>query len=211
MDSYLIFVAMGIGAITGLAVATWLVPRMIRRFENWQRYQAILAVFLLVCFTPMVYSNLKQGEGYWTVLILIAFAAMLAGALRPKRDRDSEMDFVYDPSRCGRCGYDLRASDGPTCPECGWAMPVDIARIERRDWAMWWRGGWRIGYLKNWKKTLVMSIGNALAFVALTVWCVWMVSPPAAAIGGAMTVLTGINVVRVLQYGRRLHHDDSNM
>lgn len=30
------------------------------------------------------------------------------------------------PGLCPSCGYDLRATTGPACPECGAATPVDI-------------------------------------------------------------------------------------
>jgi hypothetical protein len=34
----------------------------------------------------------------------------------------------HGPHHCQACGYDLRATEGHCCPECGWEIPLPLRR-----------------------------------------------------------------------------------
>lgn len=66
------------------------------------------------------------------------------------------------PYFCHKCGYDLRRSDGTTCPECGWAIYIQPKQPRER---------WRVirgKCIVRW-----LRIISLLAFGLLAIWTLW--------------------------------------
>ncbi|WP_145079726.1 hypothetical protein [Poriferisphaera corsica] len=101
--------------------------------------------------------NSRRGEEIpWWVWMWIASALMYfiaAYRLYVKEAKPIEYDRVYknDPTKCGKCGYDVVHIQSASCPECGWTLPnLDEVRLQSHDvWCWWKKGNWQIVYLEE--------------------------------------------------------------
>jgi hypothetical protein len=154
------------------------------------------------------------GAGNW--LFMGAGALMVASSLfellRHPPTTEAAANWVYDPGKCGQCGYPLDHVASPhMCPECGWQVPPPQTKAQRADWAMWWKH-WTIEHLDQPRRALWMLAINVLMFMGLAamgVYLEWRNSR----LNGWFFIVSGclmaanlaVNVVRVVQYRRRAH------
>ncbi len=123
---------------------------MIRRYRKTSRYrwhsfpirfmQLVIVLFLLlsVLVVPLWEFGAYGDHGVSEGRILLKLALIWGGgwgvilALYVVNKRFARRDFVLwlaqtwtngRPPNCLSCNYDLQGSDGPTCPECGEAIP----------------------------------------------------------------------------------------
>ena len=61
---------------------------------------------------------------HWSGLPVALAFILAGGALGIIRQKPPRVDFT----RCLECGYDLRGSPGPRCPECGTAFDPEVVR-----------------------------------------------------------------------------------
>ena len=66
-----------------------------------------------------VFSVVSGGIG--TILVVLGIAWVWPEVRRLGR---LELPDKGDPNTCAKCGYDLRGSPGPKCPECGQVVPA---------------------------------------------------------------------------------------
>ena len=65
------------------------------------------------------YRQVSLHAPHWSVLVLFAIPPLAAWALRRRK--------LQGLVPCPACGYDLRGSEGATCPECGAARETKAA------------------------------------------------------------------------------------
>ena len=209
MFKYALFPLMLLIALIGV----WIAIRLQRgmrgdiRSRIWCRWA--MAGFMLLSLPIVGYAAWNNGQyvpvAVMAAALVVALVVALVAAMRQPKERELRTVFAHDPTRCARCGYDLRATPGSTCSECGWDIPTDLHRIEQSDWAVWWKR-WSIPYLDNWRRTLRGMIAIWLMFAALLVWFVFAVPQRSRIFDVSVSLLLAhfmINIVRVMQYGRR--------
>ena len=96
--------------------------------DGWFGVVLIGAAVAVMVGSPVVYGlshrRLPDHFEMFDMAVMGVFgAAFLAQTTRWRRT--ARQDRRRAAGQCGRCGYDLRGSDGP-CPECGAGRPDDV-------------------------------------------------------------------------------------
>ncbi|QQE13094.1 hypothetical protein JD969_06430 [Planctomycetota bacterium] len=144
--------------------------------------------------------------GFGGCYLLVGFALYLRGP----REKQYLWAYREDPLHCGKCGYDALHVSENQCPECGWYYPPGNLLVETR-WVWWWWKNWRIIYLEQPKRNLVMLslLGLVLNAVVMTAVVIMLTRQfDVYALVSLIVVLTvswfwlhtNINLVRVVQY-----------
>ena len=86
---------------------------------------AVYAVWAVIYITLIILDRHGLWSGIVTVLMIIS---MYPFQLIPPRRRlaTAFLRLNIRPTHCGYCEYDLQASDGDTCPECGTPLAPKI-------------------------------------------------------------------------------------
>lgn len=201
------------GALLGVIVVTvalawWLqrkrarlAPRNRRRFDRRQFF--IVMIIMVGCALLM----LSQGRFMIAAMYGLAVLALGYPIVSQKMtygEIDARLNYADDPSRCGRCDYDLTGNVSGVCPECGWNIPEAREYTAPVHWSYWWKT-WRIEYIENWWKALAGLVLGALFTAGYTVFAVvwlrqgWFV----VVFMGLIVVNYLIQVWRIIAYARR--------
>jgi len=199
-------------AYTGPVVASFVPRRLLipRKLRGFYRYSVYILFFVLLCLvfaigvTPLLQRKPMSYDVKHDLKPLLPLAISLCAlayvAFRRPSAKEALRNYAADPRHCGRCEYDLTGNVSGICPECGWAIPKTLPRVEGWDWPFWW---------KNWQETLTRTAIYLVAFTALTIWLlfrtpvsslVWTIPAPTA-------VHLGINALRITQYGRQRQNE----
>lgn len=173
-----------------------------RKQQGRQRFWFYYALGLLALFGAV---QAYSGSWDWRFFAFWGVFVLLIGyqAFRALSEREQLKNFALEPKRCGRCEYDLTGNVTGVCPECGWTIPPSPPEVEKPTWGMWWTG-WDIEYLEDWRKTLWSMIAILVMFAGLTAWFVIALRATFVTVLPAlMCVHFGINIARVVAYGRR--------
>ena len=139
-----------------------------------------------------------------------------------KRVKPIEFDRVYanDPTKCGKCGYDVVHIQSDACPECGWALPrVEDLKFQSPDvWKWWKKGNWEIEYLeensqKKVRRSVFIGLGASAIYTLIAIAIMTMRGITNSFLGGLtlpvifmwlMTAHCGINFYRIKKYHERV-------
>ncbi|MEX0652848.1 MAG: hypothetical protein WDZ31_01550 [Phycisphaeraceae bacterium] len=96
------------------------------RFVIWLPIVSLAVIGLLLAVGEPALRYVMQGQWQWSAAMTLGF--VLLGGLGPaclwchwlaRRVTRRFQQRTADMRLCFHCGYDLRGSPGPTCPECG--------------------------------------------------------------------------------------------
>jgi hypothetical protein len=85
---------------------------------------AMLAMFLPAIVAGVIcLYEFEPDYGYFKLAVPLIFAGCMVAAIAVP-----SLPQAKDANSCARCGYDLRGSPSPRCPECGWdrALPAPL-------------------------------------------------------------------------------------
>jgi len=112
-----------------------------KRIGMARQYVVLMCCYLCLMFTLHILISFKDGSDDSTLSYVLLFFIPIVGAalmvlmnnyiLRRRVERMVRTRWINGrPPNCLACDYDLRGSDGPTCPECGGRIPCveDIVR-----------------------------------------------------------------------------------
>ena len=105
----------------------------------------------------------KRGAGVVLCGSMFVLFVVTTGYLivrKPGKEEEFEA-WMEEPSRCGRCGYDISYGDVGNCPECGWKVPGGRYGLEReRHWKDKRGDVWReVGFFRGdcfWRRRCIL-------------------------------------------------------
>lgn len=73
--------------------------------ENWRARESVRLVYII---------GLIGGLGTVGIQLYVM--------RQPHGEKEFRENYMADPTRCGRCGYNLTGNTSGVCPECGWTL-----------------------------------------------------------------------------------------
>ena len=181
-------------------------PRQARRQNKWA------PLFTAALMVVLAYVQWREGNAWNASLLLIVALVMLGSMLvqwlRTPPAHEAVQNFAVDRGHCGQCEYDLTGNTSGVCPECGWRIPAGELDVDSPGWAIWWRK-WEIERLRNWRRTLTSLVWTVVFFVAAGAMMGVEFGIIAVVPMLLMAASFGVNIVRVMAYGRRTRGSES--
>jgi len=201
MNPIILFLFIFLAVMTGLTIALRRrknIPKQPRAIQKQQRQMLwwIIPIWLFQILLAFKQHSIAGMLLFGGIIVLNIMMAMR----KPNRSEEIR-NYREDPTKCGRCEYDLTGNVSGVCPECGWAFPAADVVVESPQWVGWWKK-WRIDYLDDWRRTLISS-SLAMLFCIICGAYAFLSEWPFALIVGLGVVMMLINVIRIIQYALR--------